>query len=235
MDPVLDQEASWGVIIEQRRALVDLLAGLSPDQWETTSLCTEWRVRDVAAHLSMVSNSPSVGFFVRQGVAAGGNFHKLNQRSAAAHAARAVEVIVADLRDHADSRKVPVVSSPKNVLFDLLIHIQDITRPLGVDWPLDPTAARTGAQRLWSMGWPFHARRLVDGFRLVATDTDWAVGEGLDVRGPVGAHLLALSGRPAAMRDLSGPGADELADRLAPATPSHRGPRLTSGRRVPAP
>jgi uncharacterized protein (TIGR03083 family) len=36
---------------EEREDLADLLAGLSPDQWEQPSLCENWRVRDVVAHV----------------------------------------------------------------------------------------------------------------------------------------------------------------------------------------
>ena len=36
-------------------ALADLLDGLTTAQWESPSLCSEWRIRDVAAHLTTVS------------------------------------------------------------------------------------------------------------------------------------------------------------------------------------
>jgi uncharacterized protein (TIGR03083 family) len=215
----MDDDEAWAHVADQRRRLADLLEGLIPEQWETQSLASRWRVRDVAAHLTMVADPPGAGFILARAIEARGNFHVMNEVAARHHAARPTTEIVADLRDHADSRRVPVVTNPANVFFDLLVHVQDIARPLGVDWPTDVAAARRGADRVWAMGWPFHARRLARGLLLVATDDDWAVGEaaaGGEVRGPLGAHLLALTGRPAAMRDLEGSGAAELARRLAP-------------------
>lgn len=218
----MDIDEQWQVITEQRRLLADLLDGLDAGQWEAPSLCDAWRVRDVAAHLSMVPKPPSAALLVRHGVAARGNFNRLNRDIAIAHAARPTAQIVADVRDHAASRKVPVVTSPRNVLFDLLTHIQDIARPLDLEVPAPVAAYQSAAERVWAMGWPFHARRLIAGHRLVAVDSTFAVGEGTVVTGPTAALLLALTGRPAALRDLDGPGAAALAARLAPSSPSHR-------------
>ena len=43
----------WQVIDGERRSLADLFDGLSADEWEAASLCAGWRVRDVAAHLTL--------------------------------------------------------------------------------------------------------------------------------------------------------------------------------------
>ena len=57
------------------------------------------------------------------------------------------------------------------------------------------------------MGWPFWARRRLRGVRLAATDTDWSVGAGTELSGPIGMLLLLLTGRTAtAIPYLSGPG-----------------------------
>ena len=49
----METEERWQMIEAERLSLADLLESLSPDQWEAPSLCTEWRVRDVAAHVAM--------------------------------------------------------------------------------------------------------------------------------------------------------------------------------------
>ena len=36
-----------------RRRAADLLAGLTPEQWSTPSLCAGWTVRELAGHLIM--------------------------------------------------------------------------------------------------------------------------------------------------------------------------------------
>jgi hypothetical protein len=53
------------------------------------------------------------------------------------------------------------------------------------------------------------------GVRLVATDANWTAGDGAEVRGPVSALLLLLTGRPAGLAQLHGDGVGVLAARLA--------------------
>ena len=43
-----------------------------------------------------------------------------------------------------------------------------------------------GASRVWTVGWPFWARHRLRGVRLLATDTDWFAGAGVELRGPIG-------------------------------------------------
>ena len=50
---------------------------------------------------------------------------------------------------------------------------------------------------------------------LVANNLDWSHGDGAEVRGPGEALLMAMAGRRDALKDLDGPGKDDLADRLA--------------------
>jgi hypothetical protein len=114
------------------------------------------------------------------------------------------------LRADAASRKVPVVSNDRNVLFDLLVHGQDMAIPLAVDLRMPPEAA--AASRVWSMGWPFWARRRLRGIHLTATDVDWSVGSGAEIRGPIRCLLLLLTGRTSTAAPLlSGEGVAQLA------------------------
>jgi hypothetical protein len=62
------------------------------------------------------------------------------------------------------------------------------------------------------------ARKKLAGYRLVADDAPWAAGQGLEICGPIGALLLLLTGRPAALPQLSGPGATGLRELLAPSS-----------------
>ena len=111
---------------------------------ERPSLCAGWRVRDVAAHLSMVSLPPAPATMLREGVRARGNFHRLNHDVAVRAAGRPTADIAADLRRHAASRRVPVVTNYRNVLFDVLVHGQDIAIPLEIDRPMPAPAAVAG-------------------------------------------------------------------------------------------
>jgi len=201
----MDREETWRVITEQRLGLARLLEGLSDDKWEQPSLCAGWRVRDVAAHVSLVGLPPSPGTLPVDLIRARGSLHQLNTMASLRRAERAPEQLIADLRQHAGSRKVPIVSNQRNILFDVLVHVQDIAMPLGIDLPMPVAAAAAGAARVWSMGWPFWARRQLRGLLLRATDTDWSASAGAELRGPIAMLLLLLTGRTLKCTELSPP------------------------------
>ncbi|XVV13658.1 maleylpyruvate isomerase family mycothiol-dependent enzyme [Actinoplanes sp. CA-131856] len=196
----MDEETSWTVIAEQRLTLADLLDGLSGAEWERPSLCAGWRIRDVAAHVAMAPQPPGMAVMLGAAVRAHGRFDRLNHDLAVRHAARAPGEIVAELRRHASSRRLPTVTNYRNIVPDVLVHGQDVAVPLGRDLPMPVAAARAAADRVWAMGWPFWARRRLRGVRLTATDVDWSAGVGQDVSGPISALLLLLTGRIAAAR-----------------------------------
>ena len=209
----MDRDQSWRVVTEERLSLADLLEGLTDAEWETPSLCAGWRVRDVAAHVAMAPQVPGVWSMTKNGIRAGGRFHKLNHDVAVRHAdSRSPGSLVAELREHAWSRRLPVVTNYRNIVFDVLVHGQDIALPLGRTRRMPRDAAATGATRVWTMGWPFWARRRLRGLRLVATDVGWTAGAGHEVSGPIDVLLLLLTGRvDAALPRLSGPGLTHLA------------------------
>lgn len=209
----MDSEESWRVIAGQRLALADLLEGLSAAEWERPSLCAGWRIRDVAAHIALAPQVLSIRSMAVEWLRAGGRFHRLNHDLAVRHAdSRPTERLVTELREHASSRRLPVVTNYRNILFDILVHGQDIALPLGRTHSMPPAAARAGASRVWSMGWPFWARRRLRGVRLVATDVEWSAGAGAVVEGPIDALLLLLTGRvTAALPRLTGPGVPVVA------------------------
>ncbi|WP_330294915.1 maleylpyruvate isomerase family mycothiol-dependent enzyme [Streptomyces sp. NBC_00503] len=208
----------WRTIDSERLSLADLLDDLSPAEWEAPSLCAGWRVRDVVAHLTLAH----LGLFpaLVATVRARGSFDRMIHDTAVRESVRPVPEYAPRLRAMAGSRrKAPGVTLLEPML-DILVHGQDITVPLGRTRPMPTDAAATAAQRAWSMGFPFHARRRLAGFRLAATDCDWSVaGSGGDrdpvVEGPVSALLLLVTGRhSAALPLLSGPGLPALGERL---------------------
>lgn len=212
----MDRDEKWAVIAGQRRAFADLLAGLDDQQWQQPSLCSEWRIKDVAAHVALTPQSPGLLRILVRGFRARGDLQAVNRDMAVAHAERAPAALVAELRTLADSRRTPAVTTLDNLLFDVMVHVQDVAVPLGlsVSMPLD--AARHGVERVWRMGWPFWARRRLRGLRLTAVDVGWSAGEGLEVRGPTQALLLLLTGRTdAALPQLSGPGTGWLIENAA--------------------
>ena len=207
----MDRDESWRVIARQRRELADLLDELSDAEWETPSLCAGWRVRDVAAHVALAPQAPGIWAIIVDAVRARGRFHRLNHDVAVRHAQRPVSDLVDELRRYADSRRLPIVTNYRNILLDTLVHAQDIALPLGRRLPMPPEAAAAAATRVWTMGWPFWARRRLRAVRLVADDVDWSAGTGPEVTGPIDALLLLLTGRTAALSRLAGAGLARVA------------------------
>lgn len=208
----MDRDEKWTVIAEQRRVLADLLAELDEERWAWPSLCAQWRVKDVAAHVALTPQSPGITYILAHGLRARGDLQAVNRDMAVGHAAaRSPARLVAELRALADSRRKPAITTVDNLLFDTLVHIQDVAVPLGLTAVTPLVAARAGVERVWRMGWPFWARRRLRGLRLTATDTDWSAGQGADVRGPIQALLLLLTGRTAAaLPQLDGPGVERM-------------------------
>lgn len=192
----MDAEQYWTIIAAERRATADLLATLTEEQWRTPSLAEGWLVRDVAAHLALASQSPSVPALLRDLLLAWGSFDRMNHDTAVRYAeTRRNSQLADELHDNAESRRLPAPTNYKNTLVDVLVHEQDIARPLGIDRPMPLDAARAGADHVWSMGFPYRAQRKLRGYRLVATDVDWAAGAGEEVREPISLLLLHLTGR----------------------------------------
>jgi uncharacterized protein (TIGR03083 family) len=188
-------EAYWSAVRTIRLHVADLLESLQPAAWDAPSLCTGWRVRDVAGHLALV---PTITTWDMMSVAPRARFNpnRINTLLAVRGGSRQPAEIVAEIRAHAADRRTAQVLDTRNSLFDVIVHSQDIAVPLGREFGIPADASREGLRRVWAMGWPFHARRRLDGVTLRATDTDWTVGTGPEVAGPALALLLLLTGRP---------------------------------------
>ena len=207
-------EETWQVVTEQRLPIAELLAGLSEADWEQPSLCAGWRVRDVAAHVTLIPIPPSPGSLLVDFTKARGNYARFNTVATRRRAARTPTRIVHDLRTTAESRSVPRPVNPANVMWDILVHAQDIAIPLGIDFPTPPDAGAAAATRIWQLHWPFSfgAQRRLGSLRLTATDADWTIGTGPEVAGSITAILLLLTGRTdAATPLLTGDGVRRLA------------------------
>lgn len=208
----MDEDAVWAAIDRERVGLADLLDSLSEPEWASPSLCGQWRVRDVAAHLAL-SHMGSGQACVAM-LRAGGSFDRMVRETARRHAAVPTSQLAAEIRAMAGSRRRAPGVSHLEPLLDVLVHGQDIAVPLGRPRSMPVDAAAAVATRVWSYRWPlstaFRARARLRGLQLVATDTDWSVGEGARVEGPIQALLLLLTGRTARLDRLSGNGVERL-------------------------
>ena len=200
-------------VAAERHRVADLVADLTADEWTTPSLCAAWTVRDVVAHLT-VTTRLTVPRLVRAAVRARGSFDRMEVDLAAQRvAAYSADELVTQLRESARSTRRFPGSTPRDPLMDLVVHGQDVARPLGRrhDSPPDVVAdclAYVATNRF--MGGP---RRLA-GVRLVSTDTGWTLGEGAELRGPDVDLLLVAAGRRAGLDALEGPGVAGVGARL---------------------
>ncbi|WP_218012344.1 maleylpyruvate isomerase family mycothiol-dependent enzyme [Micromonospora sp. WMMA1996] len=201
------------MIAAERRRTADLVDALTPAQLDTPSLCGAWTVREVVGHLvSPLVEKP--WRLVPVLVGAGFRLHVANARLARRVARRPPAELAAALREHAGHRFRPPVVGWLGQLTDLQVHGQDIRHPLGLPADLDPERLRVSLDFLTggrAVG--FVDRRRVAGLRFEATDLGWSAGQGPVVRGTGAALLLALTGRRAALADLTGDGAATLGAR----------------------
>jgi uncharacterized protein (TIGR03083 family) len=200
----------WSAVRSVRLGVADLLESLPAEDWDAPSLCREWRIRDVAGHLALVPTL-STWDLVAAAPHAGFNPHRSNTHRAIRCGSREREEILADLRAHAGDRRNAKVLDGRDSLFDVIVHSQDIAVPAGRDFAVPADYTSRGLQRVWDMGWPFHARRRLNHVTLRATDTEWTVGAGPEVAGTALDLLLLLTGRTAtSLRRLEGAGVATL-------------------------
>lgn len=192
----LDEERIWEVVRHERLDLADLLESLTPAQWDASTPCVGWRVRDVAAHLTIAPRlrvpSMAVGL-----LRARGDFNRFVLDDGRRRGARAPSEIVAELRSLAASRRHPRPTKPIDPMVDMLVHGQDIAAALGRPRAMPVDAAVAGAEHVWRSGFPFKARQRLAGYRLVATNASWTAGDGDLVEAPIERLLTLLTGRGA--------------------------------------
>jgi uncharacterized protein (TIGR03083 family) len=204
-------EDIWPMIHAERQALADDLTNLTDSQWETPSLCTEWTVHQVLAHLLSAAMMTPPKFFARF-AGAGFNFNKYAAREVAQESAGGPAATLAAFRNVRDRRSAP--PGPKDTwLGEAFVHGEDIRRPLGIrgNYPADGVvrALRFYARSNAIIG----GRDRVAGLTLRATDADAMIGSGPLVEGPAISLLLAASGRKSALSELTGPGVEVLRQR----------------------
>jgi uncharacterized protein (TIGR03083 family) len=199
------------MIANERRLLADLLDTLTAEQLATRSLCGDWTVQQVAGHLLMPIETPLPRFLLAA-VRARGNFDVANDRMSRSFARRPVAQIAAGLRAKADSRFHPPTFGHEAPLSELLLHGQDLRRPLGLTWqfPLDGLTVVLNMLAGPNAHRGFVPRGRLAGLRLQATDVDWTSGEGELVSGPGASLAYAMAGRAVALDELRGPGVDTL-------------------------
>lgn len=197
----------------ERRDLADLLETLTAEQWQMPSLCTGWTVHDVAAHVvsyEELTLTALAGRFLKGRLRLGGS----NALGVQEYGSCSNEELIALLRRHATPRGITAGFGGAIGLTDTTIHHQDIRRPLGLPREI-PRERLLAVLEFLPRARALPAPRNLRHLRVVATDLDWAHGQGPEVSGPAEALLMALAGRRDALSDLAGPGMDTLTARVS--------------------
>ncbi|MFD5093648.1 maleylpyruvate isomerase family mycothiol-dependent enzyme [Amycolatopsis thailandensis] len=197
----------------ERLSFADLLGSLAEHDWSVTTLCTEWTVHAMAAHLAQSTRNRLKDTLVGI-VKAKGNWDRMNVDQAIAYGARfSPAELVAQIREDAGSPRRSPGAKPVDPLADVLIHGQDVARPLGIARPMPEQPAIASLEHLLVS--PFWgAKKRCRDLKLIATDAEWSGGAGPEeVRGPLVDLLLAVSGRSTGLATLTGPGAALLGAR----------------------
>jgi uncharacterized protein (TIGR03083 family) len=204
-------DSIWPTVHAERKALLDDVAGFGDTEWSTPSLCTEWTVEQVFAHLLSAAKMTPLRFATRF-AGARFDFDRFAAGQVAVEGAGGPAATVAAFRAALPRETAP--PGPKATwLGEAFVHGEDIRRPFGIQrqYPLSEVikalAFYAGSNTI------IGGKNRVAGLTLKPSDIEFSVGSGPLVEGPAIALVLAATGRKSALDELSGPGVATLRGR----------------------
>src|ERR1700689_926291 len=207
----MKSQETWNYIHSERADMAETWATFSPDQWAASSWCEGWSVQDTPGHILAAAEQTPVNFY-KQLIASGFRFNVFTDRGAKRLGGIDTTELVRRLRERTTTTNhppAPVVA----MLGEIVVHGQDIRRPLGLEHR-SPEAALVAVADSWkNSNLLIGSKRRIAGLRLRATDAQWSHGDGPEVSGLLGSLVMAMTGRKAVHADLSGDGVAVLAGR----------------------
>lgn len=186
----------WPLVHAERAALIADLEGLPEDRWDRPSGCARWTVHDVVAHLVDVAESTRLGF-VRDMISAGFDFDRQNDRGIARARGATPAQTLHRLKAAATRTTMPPAPRESRIVEEV-VHGEDIRGPLGITRHYPHEAVERSLRYQIRTSTRFGgAAELVADVRLVATDLDFACGEGPEIRDTALELLMATTGRKA--------------------------------------
>lgn len=177
------------LVADTYRRFAALLDPLPDEAWDRPSLCEGWRVREVVAHVTMPARFTPEQFGAEL-ANSGGDFQKLSDGLATRDADLPVAEHLANLRSTTLATWEPPGGGAIGALNHAVVHSLDATLALG-----QPAAPPADALRVIlddQVGGGSERFGVDPGERrFVATDLEWAWGEGRRVVGSAG-ELIAL-------------------------------------------
>ncbi len=212
----MNRDEVWCAVDNERLALADDLSRLNDSQWDIQSLCGEWKIRHVVAHLVVGANA-KLGTTVLNVVRHGMNVNRSLANAALSAGTADPADLLSQLRGSVGSRTILPFTKMECAVAEMVCHGADIRRPLNLP-RLVPESALVAAADFLRSDWVTGAKRRIVGLRLAAIDSDWSVGDGPEVEGPLESLILAMGGRPDPLSELSGEGLPALRSRLEQAS-----------------
>lgn len=201
----------WTLVHREREAIVRDVDDLDEAAWKTPSLCAEWSVGQVFAHITTATMMTPPRFLAAF-ASTGFRFNIYADRQVAKYYQDRPAAAAAFLRSNINRTTAP--PGPKSTwISETVVHSEDIRRPLGIAHSYDPDAVRRAADNYTGSNVLIGSRDRVAGLRLEATDDEWSHGAGPTVRGPLLAIVMAMTGRRAFLDDLEGDGVAVLHER----------------------
>jgi uncharacterized protein (TIGR03083 family) len=202
----------WPLIRTERAALIADLEPLTDAQWSTPSLCAGWTVRDVLAHMTMTAKMTPARFIGKL-AGTGFRFNAMTAKGVQEELGASPVDTLATFK--AQLARTTAPPGPLDAMVaEIVIHSQDIRRPLGLAHTFQPEALTLVGNFVTRGNLLLGGKRRSSGLLLTATDVEWTRGAGPEVRGPLASIILGLTGRKAGLSDLTGDGLATLSGRM---------------------
>ena len=202
----------WALAHAERTALAEDLSGLNAEQWRHGTLCGQWDVEEVVAHLTAAA-SLNQWRWVRSMLGARFRVDVHNQRRLVEHLGSTPAETLDRFRAVIGSTTAPSGHTPA-YLGEVVVHAQDIRQPLGLPRTPDVAALTPVADFFARRNFAVASRTAVAGLQLRADDGPFATGTGPLVTGSTLALVMSMAGRAPYLDQLDGPGVPTLRARV---------------------
>jgi uncharacterized protein (TIGR03083 family) len=202
----------WALAHAERTALAEDLSGLDAEQWRHGTLCGQWHVEEVVAHLTAAA-SLNQWRWVCSMLGARFRVDVHNQHRMVEHRGSTPAETLDRFRAIIDSTIAPSGHTPA-YLGEVVVHAQDIRQPLGLARTPDVDALTPVADFFARHNFTVTSRTAVAGLQLCADDGPFATGTGPLVTGSTLALVMSMAGRAAYVDQLDGPGVPTMRTRL---------------------
>lgn len=202
----------WNLAHAERSALAEDLSSLSAEQWRHRTLCGQWDVEQVVAHLTAAA-SLNQRRWLRSMLGARFRPDVHNQRRLDEHRGETPAGTLKLFRAVIRSTTAPSGHIPAYI-GEVVVHAQDIRRPLGLPRTPGAEVLSSVAEFFAKRDFTVASRTHTAGLQLRADDGPFHTGTGPLVTGSTLALVMSMAGRGIYLDELDGPGLPILRSRL---------------------